>query len=143
MSVPNLLLVVESRRYEQIFQTHFRKIVPNVVYFLNYVSLLEQVFERNSMFSSYRLESPRKLIRALVAVVAVLVATIAPFSATASAEKVDVQFEYITVNSGDSMWDLARHHAPGEDPRDWIADVVNLNGLESSNLIAGQQIALP
>jgi len=143
MSVPNLLLVIESKPFEQIFQTYFRKFVINVVYLPKYVPLLEQVFERNSMFSSYRLESPRKLIRALVAVVAVLVATIAPFSATASAEKVDVQFEYITVNSGDSMWDLAEYYASGQDPRDWIADVVNLNGLESSSLIAGQQIALP
>ena len=143
MSVPNLLLVLESRRFEQIFQTYFRKFAINVVYLSNYVSLLEQVFERNSMFSSYRLESPRKLIRALVAVIAVLVATIAPFSATASAEKVDVSFDYVTVNSGDSMWELAKYYAPGEDPRDWIADVVNLNGLTSTDLVAGQQIALP
>ena len=95
------------------------------------------------MFATYRLESPRKLVRALLVVIVVLVATVIPFSANASAEKVQAEFTYVTVTSGQSMWDLAGVYGQGQDPRDWIAETVSLNNLQSSQLQAGQQIALP
>jgi len=38
---------------------------------------------------------------------------------------------------------LADEHGPDQDPRDWIARVVQLNALESIELTPGQQIALP
>lgn len=95
------------------------------------------------MFATYRLESPRKLVRALFIVVAVLSATVVPFSANASAERVQAEFTYVTVSSGESMWDLAGIYGQGQDPRDWIAETVALNNLQSSQLQAGQQIALP
>ena len=50
---------------------------------------------------------------------------------------------YVTVQSGDSLWSLADSYAPNEDPRDWIAEVVLLNALETAELTPGQQIALP
>ena len=51
--------------------------------------------------------------------------------------------EFVTVQPGDSLWDLADEHGPDQDPRDWIARVVQLNALESIELTPGQQIALP
>ena len=95
------------------------------------------------MFATYRLESPRKLVCALVICAAVFGATVLPYSATASAEKAIIEFEYVTVSSGQSMWDLAGIYGNGQDPRDWIAETVTLNNLQSSQLQAGQQIALP
>lgn len=95
------------------------------------------------MLGSYRLESPRKLVRAMMIIVSVLVITVFPFSANASAEKSVSEFQYVTVSTGQSMWELANVYAQGEDPRDWIAEVVSLNNLQTSQLQAGQQIALP
>lgn len=95
------------------------------------------------MLGSYRLESPRKLVRALMIIIAVVAITVFPFSANASAEKSDLEFDYVTVSAGQSMWELANVYAQGEDPRDWIAEVVSLNNLQTSQLQAGQQIALP
>jgi hypothetical protein len=95
------------------------------------------------MNTNYRLESPRKLIRALVILAVACAASIAPFAANASSDRMDAEFTYVTVSSGQSMWDLAGIYAVGEDPRDWIAETVALNGMQSSELQAGQQIALP
>jgi hypothetical protein len=52
-------------------------------------------------------------------------------------------FEYITVDSGQSLWELAQSIAPKQDPRDVIADIVNLNQLESEAVQPGQRLALP
>ncbi|GAA3596475.1 hypothetical protein GCM10022198_20450 [Klugiella xanthotipulae] len=50
---------------------------------------------------------------------------------------------YITVNSGDSLWGLAQRLAPSSDPRDVISDILSLNRLDSSDLEAGQELAIP
>jgi FlaG/FlaF family flagellin (archaellin) len=95
------------------------------------------------MLGSYRLESSRKLMRALMIVAAVVAITVFPYSANASAEKPGTEFDYVTVSTGQSLWELADVYAQGEDPRDWIAEVVSLNNLQTAQLQAGQQIALP
>jgi LysM repeat protein len=50
---------------------------------------------------------------------------------------------YVTVQSGDSLWSIARQVAPGQDPRDWIVDAMTLNGLSGPDIYAGQSIAIP
>lgn len=87
------------------------------------------------------------------AVVTVLVATplvIAAFlfainggQATASLEGSNVPFEYVTVEPGQSMWQLAEELAPQSDPRDVIAQLVQFNQLSGSDVYAGQQLAVP
>jgi hypothetical protein len=52
-------------------------------------------------------------------------------------------FEYVTVDSGQSLWELAQTVAPKQDPRDVIADIVNLNQLPSEAVQPGQRLALP
>lgn len=52
-------------------------------------------------------------------------------------------FEYVTIASGQSLWQLAESIAPSQDPRDVIADIVNLNQLASEAVQPGQRIALP
>ena len=54
-----------------------------------------------------------------------------------------MSFHYVTVQSGDSLWSVAERIAPNADPRDVIADVVSLNGLESAVVSPGQQLAVP
>ena len=63
--------------------------------------------------------------------------------ATASLEGSTVPFEYVTVESGQSLWQLAEELAPQSDPRDVIAQLVQLNQLETADVYAGQELAIP
>ena len=52
-------------------------------------------------------------------------------------------FHYVTVDPGESLWQLAVSVAPNADPRDVVADIQNLNNLSSGVLQPGQRIAIP
>ena len=52
-------------------------------------------------------------------------------------------FQYVTVEPGESLWQLAVSVAPNADPRDVVADIQNLNNLSSGELQPGQRIAIP
>ncbi|MEA9985305.1 MULTISPECIES: LysM peptidoglycan-binding domain-containing protein [Subtercola] len=64
-------------------------------------------------------------------------------SAIATADAGSADFSYITVQSGQSLWSIAQSIDPKADPRDVIADIVNLNQLHSSSVQPGQRLALP
>lgn len=63
--------------------------------------------------------------------------------ATASLEGSAAPFEYVTVDSGESLWQLAEAIAPNADPRDVIEQIVRLNRLETPEVFPGQQLAIP
>lgn len=50
---------------------------------------------------------------------------------------------YVTVAPGQTLWQIARTVAPGDDPRDTIARLRSLNGLGSTTVQAGQRLAVP
>lgn len=52
-------------------------------------------------------------------------------------------FEYITVASGESLWDLAAWVAPDADPREVVAGLIELNQLGSGDVQPGQRLAIP
>jgi len=52
-------------------------------------------------------------------------------------------FDYVTVASGESLWQIAGELAPNADPREVISDIVHLNQLPSSEVQAGARIAIP
>ncbi len=52
-------------------------------------------------------------------------------------------FQYVTVDPGESLWQLAETIAPTADPRDVVADISTLNNLSSSDVQAGQRLAIP
>ncbi len=55
-----------------------------------------------------------------------------------------VPVEAHTVRAGETLWDIAAGlAAPGQDVRDVVDDLVDLNDLPGSGLTAGQQILLP
>ena len=76
-------------------------------------------------------------------VIAALVVALNGGTATASRDGSGVAFEYVTVAAGQSLWQLAGELAPQADPREVIDEVVQLNGLGSSDVYAGQQLAIP
>jgi hypothetical protein len=83
--------------------------------------------------------------QASVVTVAVL-AAIGFFSgqaASAGSTAVKSHFTYVTIHSGESLWQLAGEIAPNADRREWIAQVVDLNALTSADVTPGQRIALP
>ncbi|MBX3091571.1 MAG: LysM peptidoglycan-binding domain-containing protein [Cryobacterium sp.] len=63
--------------------------------------------------------------------------------ATATSELSSGSFHYVTVEAGQSLWQLAETIAPGADPRDVISDIVHLNQLQSSVVHPGERLAIP
>lgn len=68
-------------------------------------------------------------------------ASVQPGSASSVLET--AQFEYVTIQPGQSLWQLAVSLAPTSDPRDVIAEIVSLNRLSSDGVQSGQRLALP
>jgi hypothetical protein len=49
----------------------------------------------------------------------------------------------VTVQPGESLWAIAGAVAPERDPRDVVADIVQLNNLDAARVIPGQQLFVP
>jgi predicted Zn-dependent protease len=87
----------------------------------------------------------RKFFRSAV-IVAIAATSVFGFVSTAAANNSSAnpaKFEYVTIQAGQTLWDLAEQVAPNSNPQDWMQDVVNLNGLTSTDLKPGQRLALP
>jgi hypothetical protein len=82
------------------------------------------------------------LVAAPLAVAAV-VGGIGAVGATATDAPGSDSFTYVSVAPGESLWQLAQQVAPNADPRDVVADISRLNGLESGVVQPGQRIAIP
>ncbi|MBF4551989.1 MULTISPECIES: LysM peptidoglycan-binding domain-containing protein [unclassified Pseudoclavibacter] len=64
-------------------------------------------------------------------------------SAAASSDAAGVEFEYVTVGAGDTLWGIAEEVAGDSDIRDVIVEISKLNALENGTVQAGQRLALP
>nr|WP_082699257.1 LysM peptidoglycan-binding domain-containing protein [Arthrobacter sp. EPSL27] len=49
----------------------------------------------------------------------------------------------VTVQPGESLWAIAAAVAPERDPRDVVADIVQLNNLEAARVVPGQALFIP
>lgn len=49
----------------------------------------------------------------------------------------------VTVQPGESLWAIAGEVAPERDPRDVVADIVQLNNLGAARVMPGQQLFVP
>lgn len=63
--------------------------------------------------------------------------------AAATGSAGDVHFQHVTIASGETLWQVAEQVAPKSDPRDVIDAIVRLNDLSSTDVMAGQSIAIP
>ncbi len=63
--------------------------------------------------------------------------------AAATVDSSSVPFQQVTVQTGESLWQLAGQIAPTADPRDVVADIVQLNQLSSAVVQPGQSLAIP
>lgn len=91
----------------------------------------------------YKLQNPGRLVRAALVLAVAVGFSISSISGSVAGDSGPVELQFITVEHGESLWELAGEYAPSSDPRDWIAEVVMLNALQSVELTPGQQIFLP
>ncbi|MBD7995886.1 LysM peptidoglycan-binding domain-containing protein [Arthrobacter sp. Sa2CUA1] len=66
----------------------------------------------------------------------------APALAAGSAGE-QTRTQQISVSTGDSLWGLAAEYAPDRDPREVIADIMELNNLSDAVVPAGAQLYIP
>ncbi|TFD58703.1 LysM peptidoglycan-binding domain-containing protein [Cryobacterium suzukii] len=50
---------------------------------------------------------------------------------------------FVTVEPGQTLWDLAEEISPAADPRDVVADIKRLNALSVETLQPGQRLEIP
>lgn len=99
---------------------------------------------RTSSHSNRQLSRRGKQVRTAILLALVITGANAFISnAQAANHSANVTYQYVTVHSGETLWQLAEKYAPNTDPRDFIADVVSLNQLKTSVVNPGQRIALP
>lgn len=85
----------------------------------------------------------RKGITHLVFLVFLLCFVLMAFYYSAAKTQGKTPGREITVESGDTLWAIARRHYPNTDPRKPIAEIMELNSLKTSMIYAGQQLRLP
>ena len=79
----------------------------------------------------------------VAAVLAVVASLAAPQALAADAHEGGQEFHYVVAQPGASLWSLATELDPEADPRDLVAEIVQLNQLGGSGVEAGQPIAVP
>lgn len=83
-------------------------------------------------------------VMVVLAVSVAAVAVLAPAATPASQTTTGSATTEVVVTPGDTLWEIAAAvAAPGQDVRDVIADIREMNDLESSGVVAGQELVVP
>lgn len=90
----------------------------------------------------------RRVLAAAAALPAVLVLSFAIIGGGAALASRDAgapagSFTTVTVSVGDSLWSIAEEVAPTADPRDVVAAIKRLNGIDGATIAAGDRLAIP
>jgi len=80
---------------------------------------------------------------ALLALLPIFVAFLLIGTRAAQADATGPTTAVVKVEAGQSLWDVAVAIAPNEDPRSTIWTIKALNGLETSEVQAGQALIVP
>ena len=83
------------------------------------------------------------LLIAIPLAISAAVAGVGAVGAAAGSHSGTATFQYVTVEPGESLWQVAEGVAPKADPREVIADILSLNNLSSGDVQAGQRLAIP
>ena len=91
-----------------------------------------------------RLTGRGRVVVTILAVVAATFLTFASQQAFAGEGGGAVHVDTRTVVAGETLWEIAREYAhPGQDIRDVVDELAELNGLQTSGLRAGQELLVP
>ena len=85
----------------------------------------------------------RLLLLVLACALALLTLAWGAQSVRAAGESDGSATAYVSVESGDTLWSIARTVAPHSDTRDMIKRIADLNDLHSSTVRAGQLLVVP
>ena len=89
----------------------------------------------------------RLLVSGLALLVLVAAAVLLSGGATARAgtdrAAASTAAERVTVRPGETLWQIAERVAPDTDPRETIAEILDLNGLQTAEVRAGTALTLP
>jgi LysM repeat protein len=91
------------------------------------------------------LVNPRRFVQrvGILAVAAVAVTGFVTGQAAGASGSKAVSSEHYSVHQGDTLWSIADTVAPSQDPREYVALLVELNRLDSASLKPGQDLILP
>ena len=93
--------------------------------------------------SGLKLTVRGRRVVALLALLPIFVAFLLIGTRAAQADSTGPTTAVIKVEAGQSLWDVAVAIAPNEDPRSTIWTIKALNGLETSEVQAGQALIVP
>ena len=93
--------------------------------------------------SGVKLTVRGRRVVALLALLPIVLAFLLIGTRAAQADPTGPTTAVIKVESGQSLWDVAVAIAPNEDPRATIWTIKDLNGLETSEVQAGQALVVP
>lgn len=93
--------------------------------------------------SGVKLTVRGRRVVALLALLPIVLAFLLIGTRAAQADPTGPTTAVIKVESGQSLWDVAVAIAPNEDPRATIWTIKALNGLETSEVQAGQALVVP
>ena len=80
----------------------------------------------------------------LLLLVAAAVVLTGGMPATAGTDRpAEVTAQRVTVGPGETLWQIAERVAPGTDPRETVARILDLNGLQTSQVQVGTALLLP
>lgn len=82
-------------------------------------------------------------VAGISAVTVLVVLVLSGHSAAAGTHGRPLPVRSHVVMPGETLWGIARQVNPNADPRDVIAEIISLNGLDGAGLRVGQEIALP
>ncbi|MCL6455086.1 MAG: LysM peptidoglycan-binding domain-containing protein [Alicyclobacillus sp.] len=91
-----------------------------------------------------RRRGPRKAVPLILALVLAMMFASAAMSAVRAGEgPSQTSTTTYIVQAGDSLWSIASHVAPKEDPRDVVLWIMQHNGLSNATLQPGQVLIVP
>ena len=93
--------------------------------------------------SGVKLTVRGRRVVALLALLPIFVAFLLIGTRAAQADATGPTTAVVKVEAGQSLWDVAVAVAPNEDPRSTIWTIKALNGLETSEVQAGQGLIVP
>lgn len=76
-------------------------------------------------------------------VVGIFATALGGAAATATSTTVDAPPTIVTVEAGQSLWQIAAIVAPEANPADVVADLIEHNALASGSVLPGQTLVLP
>ena len=104
-------------------------------------SYFTRAMHRSRALKNWGFGIPLITLAALVVLGALIL--ISPHTANAGNESHGAGTRYVTVQSGDTLWDIAQEVDPKTDPRDTMVQISKLNDLQGSTVKVGQRLEVP